>query len=69
MLALPGLPRPLWAVQAGTALSRRVRGGITNSVNVIRASTGRGGVVERWDLDEPTGVFRQVKAVPIGGTT
>jgi len=68
VLALPGLPRPLWAVQAGTALSRRVRGGITNSVNVIRAGAGRGGVVERWDLDEPTGVFRQVKAVPIGGT-
>lgn len=46
------LKRRLWAVQAGTALSSRVREGIPNSVNLIRW----GGalppglcVVERWD--------------------
>lgn len=46
--------RPLWVVQAGTALSRRVRAGIGNSVNLVRlqaAADGRPrrGQVERWD--------------------
>jgi 3',5'-cyclic AMP phosphodiesterase CpdA len=46
--------RPLWAVQAGTALSRRVRAGVGNSVNLIHlhgAADGvaRQGRVERWD--------------------
>ena len=46
--------RPLWAVQAGTALSRRVRAGVGNSVNLIDlqgAANGgaRQGRVERWD--------------------
>jgi 3',5'-cyclic AMP phosphodiesterase CpdA len=47
-----GLRRRLWAVQAGTAVSQRVREGVPNSVNLIRW----GGVlppgrclVERWD--------------------
>ena len=43
LLPLPGLPRPVCAVQAGTALSSRVRGGISNSVNVIRSGPGRSG--------------------------
>jgi 3',5'-cyclic AMP phosphodiesterase CpdA len=49
---LLGLPRRLWSVQAGTAVSRRVRGGQPNSVNVLRwgrdAPPGRC-VVEQWD--------------------
>ena len=49
---LPGLARRLWAVQAGTAVSHRVRGGQPNSVNVLRwgrdAPRGRC-VVEQWD--------------------
>ncbi|MEO6276627.1 metallophosphoesterase [Roseateles sp.] len=61
VLRLPGLPRPVWAVQAGTALSSRLRGGISNSVNVIR-----GRAVERWDLDEVPGEFRQVQSTAIG---
>jgi len=45
-----GTQRALWAVQAGTAISKRVRDGAGNSVNVIRvASLPRHGVVERWD--------------------
>ena len=32
----PGLPRAMWAVQAGTAVSNRVRADAGNSVNVIR---------------------------------
>ncbi|HEY7492116.1 MAG TPA: metallophosphoesterase [Candidatus Tectomicrobia bacterium] len=48
------LPRSVWAVQAGTAVSSRVRDGIPNSVNLIRyAGTERPRrcVVERWDHD------------------
>ncbi|MDR5739707.1 MULTISPECIES: metallophosphoesterase family protein [unclassified Caballeronia] len=62
------LPRRMWAVQAGTALSSRTRGSIGNSVNVIRYShdasdTGDAGarrvVVERWDYAESDDRFEQ----------
>ena len=49
---LPGLPRRLWSVQAGTAVSRRVRGGQPNSVNLLRwgrDAPHRRCVVEQWD--------------------
>lgn len=65
VLPLPGLPRPMWAVQAGTSLSSRVRGGISNSVNVIRTGPDRSGVVERWDLNETADEFQQVSATVI----
>ncbi|CAP42010.1 metallophosphoesterase family protein [Bordetella petrii] len=54
-------PRQAWTVQAGTAVSHRVRGGISNSVNVIdhmpdnerhRCS------VQRWDYQAEAGEFR-----------
>jgi len=35
-LALQGLARRLWVVQAGTAVSSRTRPGVPNSVNVLR---------------------------------
>jgi 3',5'-cyclic AMP phosphodiesterase CpdA len=63
----PDLPRPMWAVQAGTSLSDRLRGGISNSVNVIRTATGRSAMVERWDLDDAAGVFQLVRSTRIGG--
>ncbi len=47
-----GLPRRAWAVQAGTAVSARVRHEAGNSVNLVRCHTGcvpRRCVVERWD--------------------
>lgn len=65
----PELPRPMWAVQAGTALSTRVRAGMENSVNVLRlgAAAGEGAhpgdpdrprcVAERWDHDPRRGEF------------
>lgn len=60
---LPGLARRLWAVQAGTALSHRVREGISNSVNLLRW----GGqlpaarcVVERWDYLPSADAFSRV---------
>ena len=56
-LAEPG-DRPLWVVQAGTAVSHRVRGGISNSVNLLRRDpTADGCTVERWDYDDARGVF------------
>jgi 3',5'-cyclic AMP phosphodiesterase CpdA len=65
----PDLPRPMWAVQAGTALSHRLRGGISNSVNVVRTGAGRGGaVVERWDLDDAARVFVLVESTRIAST-
>jgi 3',5'-cyclic AMP phosphodiesterase CpdA len=58
-----GLPRRVWAVQAGTALSHRVRGSIDNSVNVIRyrmSEGARGTTVERWDYAEGRERFERV---------
>lgn len=57
-----GLARPLWAVQAGTAVSRRVRAEAPNSVNVLRIATSapRQCTVERWDHDARSGRFARV---------
>ena len=55
---VPDLPRALWAVQAGTAVSRRVRpgGGEANSVNALRYEAGEPACsVERYDYG--TGAF------------
>ena len=59
------LPRPLWVVQAGTAVSTRVRHEAGNSVNVLRtleAEQGRRCRVERWDWQEKRGAFEVVKS-------
>jgi 3',5'-cyclic AMP phosphodiesterase CpdA len=59
-----GLPRRIWAVQAGTAVSSRVRNEAANSVNLIRCSAGcapRRCVVERWDYAEPAQRFAPVQ--------
>lgn len=48
----PDCARAMWAVQAGTAVSTRVRSGAPNSVNLIRYAHGaaaRHCTVERWD--------------------
>jgi 3',5'-cyclic AMP phosphodiesterase CpdA len=59
-LALPGLARPLWVVQAGTAVSSRTRPGVPNSVNLLRwepspadSSLPKRCVVEQWDFASP----------------
>jgi len=63
VLALPGLVRPLWAVQAGTAVSSRVRSGVPNSVNLLRwgkdASEGCC-QIERWDFSAADQAFVHV---------
>jgi hypothetical protein len=52
VMSLAGLARPMWAVQAGTAVSSRTRHNFPNSVNLVRwgsnAPEGRC-VIERWD--------------------
>ena len=61
---LPGLGRPLWAVQAGTAVSSRVRQGAPNSVNVLRwGEPPEAGCcrVEQWDFSAPARAFECVK--------
>ena len=64
VLALPGQQpsRPLWVVQAGTSLSRRVRAGIGNSVNLIALGHAAEGParVERWDHDPAARRFVRV---------
>lgn len=45
-------PRPMWIVQAGTAVSNRVRGSVPNSVNLLRYNAEGeplSCVIERWD--------------------
>lgn len=52
------LPRDTWCVQAGTAVSTRVRFEAPNSVNLIRyQSQNRSGQVERWDYDGTRNAF------------
>ena len=61
-----------WTAQAGTALSRRTRGAVPNSVNLIRyectgaalpGSEGRGRcLLERWDYAQTVGYFVRVEA-------
>lgn len=71
-MAVEGLARRLWVVQAGTAVSTRTRPGVPNSVNLLRwgdaahvlanptlgASTSGGCcLIERWDFCSDQKVF------------
>jgi hypothetical protein len=58
------LPRPVWAVQAGTAVSSRVRQGVPNSVNLLRAEltdAHRRCHVERWVFGQAAGRFEKAR--------
>jgi len=60
VMALHGLARPMWAVQAGTAVSSRVREGVPNSVNLLRwgADSPSGCCqIEQWDYSPEDRVF------------
>jgi 3',5'-cyclic AMP phosphodiesterase CpdA len=64
----PRFKRRLWAVQAGTAVSARVREGIPNSVNLIRW----GGVlpaglclIERWDYLASAAAFARARVTAV----
>lgn len=55
--AMTSASRTLWVVQAGTAVSHRVRpGGEANSLNLVRYERGVC-EVERWDHDAGSGAF------------
>jgi 3',5'-cyclic AMP phosphodiesterase CpdA len=58
--AIADLPRRLWSVQAGTAVSYRVRGGIPNSVNIFRIAKHTC-AVERWDYESTASAFSIVE--------
>ena len=79
-LALHGLARRLWVVQAGTAVSSRTRVGAPNSVNLVRwghASGGSGGqarngsdtgdscLIERWDFAGGDRRFVRTAVTPV----
>jgi 3',5'-cyclic AMP phosphodiesterase CpdA len=68
VMRVPDVERPMWVVQAGTAVSRRVRPGVPNSVNVIRWQHAemlqglKGSCrTEQWDFDADMQKFRCVK--------
>lgn len=54
------LKRRLWSVQAGTAVSTRVRASVPNSVNLIRHPVDDDAArctIERWDFNADSGEF------------
>lgn len=68
VMDLPGLARPLWAVQAGTAVSSRVRDDIPNSVNLVRYGRDVSGgrcLIERWDYAAGAQAFARVSVTEI----
>jgi hypothetical protein len=68
VMPLPGLARPMWVVQAGTAVSSRVRDAVPNSVNLLRwgADAAPGCCrVEQWDYQDGDRAFRLVKVSDI----
>jgi 3',5'-cyclic AMP phosphodiesterase CpdA len=67
-MRVPDVARPMWVVQAGTAVSRRVRPRVPNSVNVIRWEPGDLSTdalgscrTEQWDFNASKQVFHCVK--------
>jgi 3',5'-cyclic AMP phosphodiesterase CpdA len=68
VLPLGGLARPVWAVQAGTAVSSRTRRGGPNSVNLLRWGSGAPPgvcVVERWDYGRDDQCFHLFGSSPL----
>jgi 3',5'-cyclic AMP phosphodiesterase CpdA len=73
-LTLQGLARPVCVVQAGTAVSSRVRRGVPHSVNLLRwgADVDAGADtptaccwVEQWDYSSDTGSFARAKLTQV----
>lgn len=63
-----GLARPLWVVQAGTAVSDRLRDASPNSVNVLRWGTDAAAgccAIERWDYFAAAGAFARTAVLDV----
>ncbi|MCV2361228.1 metallophosphoesterase [Paucibacter sp. TC2R-5] len=68
VMPLQGLARPMWAVQAGTAVSSRLRMGVPNSVNLLRwgADSASGCCrIEQWDFSVDTQAFWLAKVTEV----
>ena len=68
VMPLQGLARPLWAVQAGTAVSSRRRLGVPNSVNLLRwgADSLPGCCrIEQWDFSVDIQAFLLAKVTEV----
>jgi 3',5'-cyclic AMP phosphodiesterase CpdA len=64
----PDLPRAVWMINAGTAVSTRIRHDAPNSINLIRyagADKVRQCAVERWDYSISVDRFEPVERVEI----
>ena len=60
VMALQDMARPIWAVQAGTAASSRVRKDVPNSVNLLcwgEDSAPGCCQIEQWDFSADVGAF------------
>lgn len=76
-LAQHGLARRLWVVQAGTAVSSRIRLEVPNSVNILRwgawraeqvrrgADAGKDCLVEQWDYARHEDAFVRTAATSV----
>jgi 3',5'-cyclic AMP phosphodiesterase CpdA len=65
---LPGMRHRVWAIQAGTAMSARIRHDSNNSINLVRhgfEGMPRCCVVERWDYDDGSDEFTMVERTDI----
>ena len=60
--------RPLWAINAGTAVSSRIRDGVPQSCNLLRFDVARPRQslsLERWDFAAESGAFQPVAEQPL----
>ncbi len=67
-LVVPNLGRRMWCVQAGTALSSRVRHEAPNSVNILRFDAERCPLAcnfERWDFEAASRQFKLAAATSL----
>jgi 3',5'-cyclic AMP phosphodiesterase CpdA len=68
VMALHGLARPMWAVQAGTAVSSRMRKGVPNSVNLLRCGADSSPgccLIEQWDFSAADQAFARAEVTEV----
>ena len=68
VMPLAGLARPMWAVQAGTAVSKRVRDGAPNSINLLRCGCHAPSgccMIEQWDYTASAHAFVRTRVTEV----